>query len=81
MSPNKDETAVHGCSSYLHCSYSGEAGFAYACRFWSNRGVEFEWFVLSTVPTIYDHVVFVLDSAMKAHLSTNKNPRIIQIIL
>ena len=24
MNPNKDETAVHGCSSYLHCSYSGE---------------------------------------------------------
>ena len=23
MSPNKE--AVHGCSSYLHCSYSGEA--------------------------------------------------------
>ena len=51
MSPNKDKTAVHGCSSYLHCSYSGEAGCAHACRFWPNRGVEFGWFVLSTVLT------------------------------
>ena len=24
MSSNKDKTAVHVCSSYLHCSYSGE---------------------------------------------------------
>ena len=24
MSPNNDKTAVHGCSSYLHCSFSGE---------------------------------------------------------
>ena len=47
MSPNKDETAVHGCSSYLHCCCSGEAGCAHACRFWPNRGVEFGWFVLS----------------------------------
>ena len=31
---NKDETPVHGCSSYLYCSYSGEAGCAHACRFW-----------------------------------------------
>ena len=25
MSPNKDETTVQGCNSYLHCSYTGEA--------------------------------------------------------
>ena len=49
MSPNKDETAVHGCSSYLHCSYLGEAGCAHVCRFWPNRGVVFGWFVLFTV--------------------------------
>ena len=48
MSPNKDETAVHSCSSYLHCSYSGEAGCAHVCRFWPNRVVEFG-IVLSTV--------------------------------
>ena len=34
MSPNKEETAVHGCSSYLHCSYSGKASCAHACTFW-----------------------------------------------
>ena len=40
MSPNKDETAVHCCSSYLYCSYSGKAGCAHACWFWPNRGVK-----------------------------------------
>ena len=40
-----DETAVHICSSYLHCSYSGEAGCAHACSLWPNRGVEYGWFV------------------------------------
>ena len=49
MCPNKDETAVHGCISYLSCSYLGEAGCAHVCRFLRNRGVEFGWFVLSTV--------------------------------
>ena len=49
MSPNKDETAVHGCCSYLHCSYSDEAGCVHVCRFWPNRGIEFGWFVLSSV--------------------------------
>mgnify|MGYP001796549939 CR=1 FL=1 len=40
MSPNMDETAVHGYSGYLHCSYLGEAGCAQACRLWLNRGAE-----------------------------------------
>ena len=53
MSPNNDETTVHGCSSYLHCSFSGEAGSAHACRFWPNCGVEYGWFVLSTVLMIF----------------------------
>ena len=52
MSPSKDKTGVHGCSSYLQCSYSGEAACANACRFWPNRGVEFGWFVLSTVSNL-----------------------------
>ena len=38
MSPNKDETAADGCSSYLYCSYSGEVGCAHACRSgWGNE--------------------------------------------
>ena len=52
ISPNMNETSVHGCSGYLHCSCSGEAGCAHACRFWPNHGVECRWFVLSTVFTI-----------------------------
>ena len=38
MSSNKDETAVHGCFSYLHYSYSGEASYAYACKGRHTRG-------------------------------------------
>ena len=49
MSPNQDETAVLGFSSYLHRSYTGEAGCPHACRLWPNREVEFWWFLLSTV--------------------------------
>ena len=45
MSANKDEAAVHGCSGYLHCTCLGEAGCTHACRFWSNRGVKYGWFV------------------------------------
>ena len=41
--------AFHGCSRYLHCSYSGEAGYVHACRFWPNCGVKFGWLVLSTI--------------------------------
>ena len=52
MSPNKEETAIHGCSSYMHCSYSV---FAHACRFWPNRGVEFEWYFLSTAFPYFHH--------------------------
>ena len=30
---------------YLHCSCTGEADCAHACRLWPNRGVEYGWFV------------------------------------
>ena len=50
MSPNKD-------SSYLHCSYSGEAGCAHACRLWPKRRVEFGWFLLSTTVLFFKFFV------------------------
>ena len=36
----QDDTALHGCSCYLHFSNTGEAGCAHSCWFWLILGVE-----------------------------------------
>ena len=51
------------------CSYSGEAaGCVHACRFWPNHGVEYGWFVLSTVL-----LLLLLSSSSLSSLSSSSS--------